>query len=209
MTLPYDQVHAARFAKSLELLAPHIKQGTNVLELGGRTRFTTRLEQLGAIVAHSEGDLRYHGSLRSGWFDLVLCMEVIEHINDHEPAEGQIIDEWKQSGVNFLLTCAHDALKPGGLLFVTTPNACSITTIFKLLNHQPPMLWRPHIREYTVYELDEIVRKAGFSLTYRQTFDIWLNSISSYDHQRIAAWLLYNGHSVHHRGEDIMLFAQK
>ena len=36
---------------------------------------------------------------------------------------------------------------------LTTPNASSLNVLHKVLMQQPPMVYRPHVREYAPHEL--------------------------------------------------------
>ncbi len=101
-----------------------------------------------------------------GFFDLVIFGEVLEHIRD-SPVKAL-------RGVGRLI-------KPGGHLIFTTPNFCRITNIGMLVFRRNPMepfdldfdaqktdrhitdSWT-HIREYTLFELMEITKKAGFEV---------------------------------------------
>jgi len=197
----YSTVHKKRFQLSLDWLRPYLTSDNLVLELGGRSDFTDYLPSRYA----TETDLRYPLPYPDNSVDVVLCMEVIEHIND---VDG-LHTEWHGDGVRTMLTEALRVLRPGGIFFLTTPNAASITAIHKALGLAPPMLYRPHVREYSPYELDELVRAAGFVIFRRETLDVWRNSITDDQHQRIAKFIYYAGYPTQLRGEDIFLLARK
>lgn len=206
----YDTVHHKRFSLSAQWLKSFITPGCRVLELGGRSTFTKTLEDQGAVVVTTEFDLRkpWPDDFTEREFDIVLCMEVIEHISD--PDNGSTPTEWQGSGVANMLTEARDRLKGAGILFLTTPNAASITAIHHAMRLAPPMIYRPHIREYAPYELDALVRHHGFEITRRETLDVWLNAISQDNYRRIAAFLrsMGDGFPAQLRGEDIFLLAK-
>ena len=205
----YLKVHQKRFDLSLKWLEPYIK-GARVLELGGSSQFQYMAARAGAAVTFATvGDLRKPIDDLNYWvgenWDVVLCMEVIEHIADTDGLHT----EWQGDGVAMMLSEAYRMLKPGGILFLTTPNAASITAICHALRLAPPMLYRPHVREYAPSELDEIVRAAGFEIIHRETYDVWLNSISPGQHQYISDFIYRAGYPMELRGEDIFLLARR
>jgi SAM-dependent methyltransferase len=99
-------------------------------------------------------------------FDAVMMNETIEHLSCSP------------------LPCLKEicrTLKPGGLLFLSTPNVVSLanrirflagrniyTRIEALVNVAP---YKLHSREYAMYELEDILGRAGFRVIEKQ----WLN----------------------------------
>ena len=96
-------------------------------------------------------------------FTFVSAMEVVEHL--YHPG--------------WMFKIIHDAMAPGGILFLTTNNVARLSNVFGLLtgfgtsNNLGELLpsnggilgaWRPHAREYCWRELETIAGKAGFSL---------------------------------------------
>lgn len=208
----YDEVHAERFRLSLELLLPRLPQGARVLELGGEGTFTRMLRKTrpDVVVVHVAGDLR-EAQLETGGgaYDAVLCMEVIEHINDRE--EPRLVTEWQGSGVAHMLGQVRDNLKPGGLLFLTTPNVASLNTLHKLLSGQPPMVYRPHVREYTCWEIADLLRWAGFELIDGSPFtrESWDMTMTEAQRARLAAIAKAQGMSPYHWGENIFALGRR
>ncbi|MFC4004705.1 class I SAM-dependent methyltransferase [Prauserella oleivorans] len=83
-----------------------------------------------------------HLPLAAASIDVVANFQVIEHL-------------WDQAG--FLAEC-HRVLRPGGRLLVTTPNRLTFTP-----GSDTPL--NPyHTRELAPYELDELLREAGFAV---------------------------------------------
>lgn len=207
----YNSVHAKRWEESLKWLDGVVPDKADVLELGDTSLFTEMFAQRfpTAVIYHVSGDLR-HGIPR-GWFrpkaDLILCQELLEHISD---ADGKDIPtEWKGTGVNNLLRDCLEVLKEGGRIFITSPNASSATVVHHVLNHAPPMIFRQHVREYSVFELDEIVRNAGFAIERRECIDCWRNAISDAQHAAIMQFIKKAGYDPTLRGEDIFLLGRK
>jgi SAM-dependent methyltransferase len=105
--------------------------------------------------------------LEDGSVDFAFVLEVIEHL----------------VSPSHLLAEASRILAPGGCLLVTTPNVTRIGSVFKLLvgrsnfdrlipldYERPEDEWRPHFREYTLAELCECFRLAGFQVVEARHF---------------------------------------
>jgi len=204
----YADVHAKRYQKSLEWISPLADKAEKILDVGGESPFTKILRERwpGKIEPYLTGDLRKLFIIAN--CDLILAMETIEHIPDCEDPET-IHHRWIGTGAEGLLASCWMSLKPGGHLFLTTPNCCSITAIHHALNHQPPMLYRPHVREYSVYELDEMIRPIGFEIVRRETLDVWRNAISMREHAQIKRFIEEENYPQELRGEDIFLLARR
>lgn len=203
----YSKTHAKRFELSLAWIKPFLSPLTSVLELGGRSEFSAMVERAGVSVCdHSSGDLRYPGTGPSDFYDLILCMEVLEHISDQE---SDTPTQWNGTGTSCLLAEAYRQLAPGGVLFLTTPNAASLTAISHALHHKPAMIYAPHVREYVPYQLDELVRAAGFEIDKRTTENVWLNAITPAAMNHILDLMDRMNCPVELRGEDIFLLAKK
>lgn len=89
-------------------------------------------------------------------FDVVLCCEVLEHME---------VDPM------YMLAEVNRVLKPGGLLVLTTPNAASTHSIFKILRGTEPYFYMQyrhdrslyrHNYEYSIHSLTAVIAGAGF-----------------------------------------------
>jgi SAM-dependent methyltransferase len=203
----YEEVHAKRWSESLKWIAPFADKAERILDVGGESRFTEMIRKRwpGKLVPYYGGDLRNGFIVRD--CDLIICTEILEHIEDAEH-EG-IQTEWKGTGVHNVLASCWMSLRPGGHLFVTTPNPCSITAIHHALNLAPPMIYPPHYRELTPYQLDEMVRSVEFEILRRETLDVWRNAISDKQHRALMLLIKDLNYPDELRGEDVFLLCRK
>jgi len=101
-------------------------------------------------------------------YDVVFAMEIVEHTLDPF----------------YLLRETCRLLRSGGLLILTTPNQATLSNRLRLLTGRSvyhPLRdsimyekndWRPHIREYTLLEMVQLVQDAGFQVLEKEFIDI-------------------------------------
>jgi len=207
----YEQVHAKRYSQSVEWVSAVAPNGARLYEMGGQGPFKDiiRHRRQDITIDASEGDLRRPSGIPECTYDGVLCMEVIEHIHDNEPEDGGIPTEWRATGTDVVCAEAYRILKPGGFFFLTTPNAHSINVLHKVLTNQAPMVFRPHVREYTPYEIKQMGKKAGFVLKRFETIDVWNNSMQPHVKRRIIQMIQNMAFPMAERGEDIFALFTK
>lgn len=165
----YEHTHAHRWALSLDVLRRRLKPRSHILEVGYRTGFTDRLEAEGFKVTNTDlMDCRMPWPLEDSSEPVILLMEVIEHLLPVTPT--RMSDEFTpESGVLACLREAHRVLAPGGLLFLTTPNACGATVLGRLVAGETPMLYRPHVREMPADEVSGLAEDACLSVIGMRT----------------------------------------
>lgn len=127
-------------------------------------------------------------------FDGVVLMEVLEHFT---------VDPM------YALVELNRIIKPGGFLFLTTPNIASWVSLKNLINWHTPYIYglferhhNPdrHNREYTVIEVERMAQAAGFG-TER------LEAITVYpDHDEVGP---IPGIDPYNRGDTTFLLARK
>ena len=227
----YLTKHIPRLARTLALVPP--PQGTGrVLELGCYMQITPLLQRL---CGYREVRGAYYGPVGrtdhktmqfpdgefscevdhfdaerdpfpypDGHFDLVLAGEIIEHLT-YDPMH--------------LLVESRRVLADGGYLLITTPNVGSVTSVAKTLDgHDNPQIFylykipqqgeEPeigHVREYTMFELGETVKAAGFEV--RQLFTTFIEEFAT--HRPLLQLLAASGYDPENRGEQSWCLAQK
>lgn len=97
-------------------------------------------------------DLKAAG-LNTGYFDLVICADVLEHL----------YDPWKA------LSILHDYLRPGGRVVASIPNVQNISVVAQLVEgnwtYTPfGLLDATHIRFFTWKEIEKLFNGTGFSI---------------------------------------------
>jgi ubiquinone/menaquinone biosynthesis C-methylase UbiE len=130
--------------------------------------------------------------------DLVLCCEVIEHM-DVDPM--------------FLLAEINRVVKPGGHLFITTPNIASARGVWKILNGYAPHFFTQYMKdrspyrhnyEHDIHSLQSLTRAAGFATRMLKTLDVFEEP-----EPRALFALDRLGMPTEFRGDDIFLLGQK
>jgi len=91
-------------------------------------------------------------------FDIVICFETIEHVNEYEKA----------------ITSLYDALVPGGLLIISSPNRPVTSPLTNSISDPPGNPY--HTQEFTPSELKKLLKAAGFNgrtcMTYGQRLSL-------------------------------------
>jgi SAM-dependent methyltransferase len=192
-----------RFGISLQWIESlALPNGSRVLELGSAGVFSGLMAAAfpGLHVEHWHDDLRNPIGLPNETFDLIIAMEVIEHIADSPMGHGITL-----AGMETLLAECQRLILPGGALFITTPNATSVWTIQRALLGQPPMLHEQHVRELAPAELATLVRGAGLVIETHECFTVW----HMWDFTPILDFMRLNGYSLRDRGDDQFLLARR
>jgi SAM-dependent methyltransferase len=176
----YVAYHAPRYLLLLRLLSRFgVNANTRVLDIG-RSYLTELIrEHLGAPVdtlgfepedTGAEGR-HFHFDLnraqhRSDWrtdlpkYDVVVMAEVLEHL---------------YTAPELVLAFVRSLVADGGYLVLATPNATAFQKRVKMVLGRHPFdriqqnnTEPGHFREYTVRELEQLTRDAGFTLEHRQ-----------------------------------------
>ena len=197
---PHDVVRLATTIAWLRDLEP---RGRRILELGGYGVASFVLEQAfpDNEWMHDETDLRQPLPFPDEHFDLVLAMEVIEHVADPEYAHAT-----RLSGMRHCLRQIHRVLRVHGTLFLTTPNACSLLVLDRALRGEPPWQYPFHFRELTPRELQILVEQAGLHVHRCGTEYVWSRPEET---PALVRFLRDEGLDVAERGDDTFLVAER
>jgi SAM-dependent methyltransferase len=186
----YFMRHLSRLARTLTL-TPRPRTSGRILELGCYMQLTPFLERwrgypevrgayFGPLGETRLGSTSVHGKpfrcsidlfdverdrfpYDDNHFETVLACEMIEHL--------------LRDPMHLLLECRR-ILEEGGRLIITTPNIASLTSVARALHgYDNPQLYSqyqrpgcdastepPHVREYTAFELRDLLEAAGFEV---------------------------------------------
>jgi len=140
-----------------------------VCETGTQTAIAQFLRGLGWAVVPTHSDLRYAIDADDGAFDIIFSLDMIQYLKDqHEQNLAELL-QFKGSGARRYAEEIWRVAKPGGVVILTTPNPTSLSALFNLVDYKPPMIYRPHVREYTKSEIVEFFAKFEL-LKYRAFF---------------------------------------
>ena len=227
----YLKKHIPRLARTLALVPPPGSTG-RVLELGCYMQISPLLQRLCGYREVRGGYFGQPGrtdrkSMQFPDGEFVCMVDLFNAERDRFPypdehfdlvIAGEIIEHLTYDPMHMLLE-ARRVLCEGGYLLVTTPNVGSITSVAKTLDgHDNPQIFflyrRPgpgvdeeigHFREYTVYELGEAVKAAGFEIA--QLFTTFIAEYST--HLPLIKFLEENGYNPENRGEQSWCLARK
>ena len=164
-----------RYLGTLHMLEPYLRPNMHVLDVGANDQMMQRLfdhYELGITVENFVGDIRYPWRLKRDRYNLVISMEVIEHLKDRPIAglnELQLAIAFHYIGMwNFFIE-ARNLLQAEDLLLVTTPNAGSYLALYNLMAHQSPDMYYIHVRELSMLELISLHEGAGFKILRKES----------------------------------------
>lgn len=171
-----SQFDPAYYANARREIGPLLPDGaTSVLEIGcsggntlawlGAEKGYTRccgVEQMAGVAKHAQdmglnvvvADIENEPMPFEGQFDLVLCLDVLEHL----------LDPW------LALRKIRDSVRPGGHLIASIPNVSHVSVLGGLLlrnawrYEDSGVLDRTHLRFFTGATMRELVRGADLEL---------------------------------------------
>jgi SAM-dependent methyltransferase len=155
---PDTAAHYVRYCQTFLAMAPYLGRASElrVLETGGFCDITRFLKTRNFQCRGTKSDLRYSIDAEDASADILLSLEVIEHLKDQTETKFEDVVLFRGSGISCYASEIKRVLAPDGLLILTTPNPCSARVLELLIGHKAPMIFRPHEREYTGDELVQI-----------------------------------------------------
>jgi methionine biosynthesis protein MetW len=124
-----------------------VKDGWSIfgLELSPKNVTKARKKGINAVVGNAEEKLPYNDDM----FDVMIAGEVIEHLTNPK---------------NFLEEC-YRVLKPNGVLIMTTPNVCFLSSRIKVMFGKLPYASAPfHFQYFTLSSLKKLLKESGFTI---------------------------------------------
>jgi 2-polyprenyl-3-methyl-5-hydroxy-6-metoxy-1,4-benzoquinol methylase len=152
----------------LKLVEEYCKQGSAVLDLGAQPFIVScALKKMGYNVTASDIDPEpYMKIAEACGVDVVRCdLERDELcVNKADCAVfTEVFEHLHYYYVPLVLSKINRALKPGGVLILTTPNIASLFRRARLLLGIQP-IYQYHVREYAMSEVVALLREAGFEI---------------------------------------------
>lgn len=155
---------------------------------------------------NTDWDVRYPWKSSEASADLIVCTELIEHLSDQP---NDIFNEgFYKSGFVAFARESYRALKPGGYLFLTTPNGASIFHVRLSLQGKSSWYFDKHVREYTMEEVLTVLQNAGFQVVKQRDIHC-LTTVNHPNHSHIFRLLLENDFPASGRGDDLFVLVQK
>jgi len=188
-----------------------------ILEIGAPTLFTEtlRAKYKPCNIENTIFDVRIPGwSFEDNSMDLVLCMEVLEHLGDIDIPRKDGVPEWDflRNGMKTCLKECHRILKPGGALFVTTPNLNSLSCLASLAYMGPVYTWGAHVYEMGFNTAVDLVREPDFRIIHAATEEPYLDQKDWLEKQRRAdahTMLVSINAPLTNRGETTFIIGRK
>lgn len=178
--------------------------GKKIVETGGASPISTFLARENDCYS-TDSDLRIGIDVETSFADIVISLEVAEHIKDQPENNFNDIVLFNGSGIRCFANETHRIIKPGGSLLLTTPNCCSYRAIQNAINHEAPYIFRQHVREYNKSELVDVFKKFNVKNHLTQ-FNFFMLGNQSLDFDK-----LFNEQnwSIEDRGDDHFFHFQK
>lgn len=145
----YYDTHKKRYETTIHIIEEYklLKNDDRVLSFGPCELFKKFiLDRFKVKIDETDCDLRYEIKNQEK-YDLVLCLEVIEHIKDRESSDVNCLSTFTGSGIKSLISESHRLLKDEGSLLLSTPNLHCYKTLYNWFYKEDLLTYSPHPRE--------------------------------------------------------------
>ena len=165
--------HERRYALSAQWLEGLLTPGSVVYDCG-RGQYPLRSHAPRPLSRRAAQHGRAGPALRAGdsstTADGMICSEVIEHMKDRGEDDCAT---FTYSGIRNLLAECFRILKPGGWLFLSTPNLACPECLWSHVRGDAAWWFKPHVRELGPEEVRWFLAKAGFRIARLEGVDVW------------------------------------
>jgi SAM-dependent methyltransferase len=167
--------HVTRYCRSWQWIADRVG-GAHVLDAGGPSPFSRWLEKHACrVVQTGDRDLRCPmPDVPDDSFDVATCLEVLEHLKDPESSARHC---FRGDGIRCCLAELFRVVRPGGCLFLTTPNVCCLYGAHRLLSGMHPYQYQPHERELSPRSIARFVTDAGWRIVRQELLQVWASRV--------------------------------
>lgn len=170
----YFHPHFLRYLNTFGAMSIQLKKhgidlfNLKILETGDPSVISIFLSQFNEVY-HTESDLRIQIDAHTEYFDIVLSLEVIEHLKDAPETNFIEIVNFQFSGVRNYFKELKRIYKSNSLIILTTPNPTSLRSIENIINYKHPYIYKYHVREYSYEEILDLINEFGFQILYYET----------------------------------------
>ena len=159
---------SGRRLEVLELVEEYCKQGSTVLDLGAQPFIIScALRKMGYnVIAFDVNPEPYMRIAEACSVDVVRCDLERDELSTNNAdcvVFTEVLEHLHYYYVPLVLSKINRALKPGGVLILTTPNIASLFRRLRLLLGIQP-IYHYHVREYITREAVSLLREAGFEI---------------------------------------------
>jgi SAM-dependent methyltransferase len=205
----YFHAHRVRFLETYDRIIRNVDfNNRKIAELGSISAISKYFREiLGKEVDEIGGDFRYRIEAPDNHYDLVFCLEVFEHIKDHDSSNLDDVALFNFSGAKSFLTEMRRILRPGGQVVLTTPNANSLIVTWRAIHGEQPWLYWPHVKEYTISDVCSLASDAGFDLELIDTMYVFF--FLEDRTKLLQEYFAKHGASTENRGDDAFYIFKK
>lgn len=165
-----------------------VARGMTVVGIDVNRSFAEAVSKVPGVVALVADICKPQGLPWQNFADVAVCSEVLEHVPHPDDAIREL----------------HRALKPGGILILTTPQKWSTTELTARLLKVPGVEWLArkiykepveelgHISLLTSAQLQEKLKSAGFEILEHEVFSFYLPVVAEFGGtagQKVLEWM--------------------